>query len=216
MLKTDLFDEALGTGLYPALDHKADQVYGVDISLSIKRQALVHYPRLKAAVADVRHMPFANASFDVVVSISTFDHFHSLRDIGNSLSEVSRILVPGGRLILTLDNLQNPLIALRGALSLPTLNYWNIVPYFVGVTCGHDQLTSLVQASGLSVLAIRAILHCPRVLAVPLAGYFDKHCEQPSIFERFARFLRLNENLEKLPTRFLTGHYVALLAEKPL
>ena len=70
---------------------------------------------IEAVVADVRSLPFAEASFGVVFSGSTLDHFESAADIQRSLGELYRVLRPGGTLILTLDNPANPLIEGRSS-----------------------------------------------------------------------------------------------------
>lgn len=49
-------------------------------------------------------MGFAAETFDLVVSTSTLDHFTCREDLVTSLEEISRVLRPGGLLILTLDN----------------------------------------------------------------------------------------------------------------
>jgi SAM-dependent methyltransferase len=48
-------------------------------------------------VADAHHLPFADASFDAVVSFNTFEHLY---DPERAASEIYRVLKPGGRLAL--------------------------------------------------------------------------------------------------------------------
>ena len=54
-------------------------------------------------VADARHLPFADASFDVVFSYSVLQHF-SKEDAHAALAEAARILVPGGVTLVQLPN----------------------------------------------------------------------------------------------------------------
>ena len=54
-------------------------------------------------VADARHLPFADASFDVVFSYSVFQHF-TKRDALVSFDELARVLRPGGTSLIQLAN----------------------------------------------------------------------------------------------------------------
>ena len=213
LLKTDVFDEAVGEGLYPELRRCASSMVGIDVSLSVLRAAHRHYPDLSCICTDTRILPFANSSFDTVVSISTLDHFASVEQIAAALVELARVLRPGGSLVLTLDNLLNPVIALRAALPFSLLNRLGLVPYQVGATCGPRRLKRLVRTAGFDVVECCAVLHAPRVLAVALADRIERHTPART-HEAYLRLLRKTESLARLPTRFLTGHFVALLATK--
>jgi hypothetical protein len=63
LLKTDLFDEALTTGLYPFFS-RAHSVFGVDISTSTLRAAGARNAHLHRTQADVRSLPFADGAFE--------------------------------------------------------------------------------------------------------------------------------------------------------
>ncbi len=106
VLKTDLFDEAAGEGVYARLQARAARFCGIDISASTCRLATARYARLAATVADVRCLPFADESFDLVLSFSTLDHFASASEIEKALRCLYRVLRPGGYLLVTLDNAQ--------------------------------------------------------------------------------------------------------------
>jgi hypothetical protein len=55
LLKTDLFDEAFGDGLYPLLSSRAHSVAAVDLSALTVATARSRYPSLQALQADVRY-----------------------------------------------------------------------------------------------------------------------------------------------------------------
>ena len=213
ILKTDVFDEAFGEGLYPVLAARAARVTGTDISRSVLAAAGERHPGLETVRADVRRLPFEDGSFDAVVSISTLDHFESRDEILTGLNELARVLRPGGQLLLTLDNLANPVILLRNALPLRWLMGLRVVPYYVGATCGPRGLVRLAQKAGLDVLETAAIMHCPRVLAVPLARRLAR-TGSGRAKERLLRALSACEKLAAWPTRFVTGHFVAIRAAK--
>ena len=213
LLKTDLFDEALTTGLYPLLSVRAHSVFGVDISASTLRAAGGRYVGLHRAQADIRALPFADGAFDGIVSNSTLDHFDSTAGIAAALAELHRVLRSRGQLLLTLDNLANPVVALRNALPLRLLNLLRIVPYGIGATCGPGRLQHFVRQAGFEVLEVGAILHCPRVLVVALARMLEARQAAP-LRPPFLRCLMAFERLARWRTRFLTGYFIAIVARK--
>lgn len=210
-LKSDLFEEACGDGLVPLLLERSERVLGIDLSAATAARARARHPRVEAVCADVRDLPFRDASFDLVVSSSTLDHFAVHREIDASLAELGRVLRPGGRLVLTLDNPLHPPVALRNA--APAL--WRalrLVPYRVGVTLGPRGLERALGRARLRPLEIGAVMHFPRLLAeiatpvlAPSAG--------PRRVRLLAALLRF-ERLERWPTRFLTGQFVAAAATR--
>ena len=213
LLKTDLFDEALGPGLYPLLASRAKRVVGVDLARPILKTATSRYPKLLATGADIRQLPFADGIFDVIVSNSTLDHFESLADMTSSLRELQRVLRPGGDILLTIDNRANPIVWLRNALPFRLLNRLGLVPYRLGATCGPTRLRRILVGLGFDVLEMIAVLHCPRILAVKLAQILEKRTSY-AIQQRFLRQLMSFERLSDWSTRFLTGYYIAVLARR--
>lgn len=214
LLKTDLFDEAVSEGLYPLLVEYAGQVVGIDVSQSIVDAAKKQFPKLQSHKADVRELPFPDASFDVVVSISTLDHFDSREDIQSALGELYRVLRPGGSLLLTLDNLSNPIVWLRSVIPSRLLLALGLVPYEVGTTCHPRQLKAYCGEAGFEVLQATAIMHCPRVMAVAGARLLAKRGSERAQ-SRYLRILGSFENLGGWPTRFISGHFTAVRARKP-
>lgn len=213
VLKTDLFDEALAAGLYPVLAARARLVVGIDIATPTVRAARARHPDARVAATDVRELPFATGCFDTIISNSTLDHFGSVDEIALSLAELYRVLRTGGDLLLTLDNLANPVVALRNALPFPPLNRLGIVPYQVGATCRPRQLRRLLRRAQFEVLEMGAILHCPRVLAVAGAAIVNR-LGSARAQERYLRWLTPFERLASFPTRFLTGYFIAVVARK--
>jgi SAM-dependent methyltransferase len=213
LLKTDLFDEAVHDGLPPLLDAMAKRVFYMDSAPEVHEMAKVRYPCLQTIEADVRDLPFADGTFDGIVSNSTLDHFESPGDLSRSLQELFRVLRPGGHMILTLDNRSNPVILLRNWLPFRLLKRLKILPYYVGVTLRVRRLESLLRESGFEVLEVDAILHCPRLLAVTVARWVEKHTS-PRIQKSYLRLLMAFEGLSRFPTRFLTGYFIAAKVAK--
>ena len=214
ILKTDLFDEVAGGGIVPWLGLHWGGVTGIDISSIIAGCAAARNPEMEVVVADVRNLPFTDESFDAIFSGSTLDHFPDCADISVALHELIRTLRPGGQLLLIMDNPLNPFIRLRNGLLRNVLRRSGIIPYATGKTLGPLALQEAVRDSGLMVLEMTAILHCPRVLAVALSVPVGR-CSG-SWQEKFIRMLMACERLKQWPTRYFSGHFIAIHATKPL
>lgn len=213
LLKTDIFDEAVSEGVLPRLATPVQSAVGMDVSGAVLRAARARYARLVAVRADVRRLPFADGSFDTVISNSTLDHFTSAEEIAVGLRELARVMKPGGCLIVTLDNRANPVIALRGILPFRLLNRLGVVPYYVGATYGPEPLRGALMDAGLVVTDLDAIVHCPRVFAVAAARLVERRTGS-AMQRRFLRGLMAFERLARWPTRFRTGHFVAARATR--
>jgi SAM-dependent methyltransferase len=224
VLKTDLFDEAMSPGLYAALAGRADEVVGVDVSGEIVEAAEARHRGLHARMADVRSLPFEDGSFDAVVSNSTLDHFQDEAEIVAALREIHRVLRPRGRLILTLDNPSNPLNAIAKALPRDWLNrVWlrharvaarvGHVPYHVGETIGARRLRKILPPLGFEIQAQEAIMHAPRALAVIVAELTTRRGTARAQ-RRVLDALSACERMAGWPTRYVTGHFVAVSATK--
>ena len=213
LLKTDLFDEAVGAGLYPALAARYDQIVGIDVSVAAIRAASARYPGLDARVGDVLALPFTDGSLDAVVSNSTLDHFASHAMLRAAVAELARAIRPDGRLIITLDNRANPVVALRTSMLFGALHRIGLVPYYVGATYGARGLARLLDSSGFEVVDTAAIMHCPPQLAAWLATRRDAaaRAERQARCRYLRRVLRF-EAMGRWPTRNLTSHFVGALA----
>lgn len=213
ILKTDLFDEAFGEGLYPILVKYGKEVYGLDISYATLKIARSRCFSLLTTNADVRCLPFSNKTFDVVVSNSTLDHFKSKDEIFAGLREMERVLRSGGELILTLDNPLNPIVTLRNFFSSRLLKHQSILPYYVGVTCNLFQLKKFLKRLGLKVVHTGTLMHCPRIICVFLAGIFERY-NFLRVQNNFLHLLMKFEYLAHFPTKYFTGYYITFKALK--
>lgn len=213
-LKTDLFDESVGAGLYPLLVRHAREVHGIDIADACITAAGERYPGLRAQRADVRALPYADGCFDCIVSNSTLDHFEKAAHIDASLRELYRVARPGADVFVTMDNLQNPIIWLRDLIPFPWLQRLGVLPYFVGATTTVTGLRRKLAEAGFEVRASTAVLHCPRVLAIPPTRFLQ-HYGSARAQARWLGLLTAFEWLGRTPLRFFTGHFVAVHASKP-
>jgi SAM-dependent methyltransferase len=207
LLKTDLFDEAVGSGLYPCLQTVADGIEGIDVSEAVVEAAGDRYPELDVAQADVRDLPYRDASFDCVVSCSTLDHFRTASELESALAELARVLVPGGRLLVTLDNGANPLVAFRNALPWSWLRSVRLVPCYVGRTSTFSVFRTQLRAAGFEIERKATLMHVPRVAVLGLGVLSPLRPAQ-------LQLLLSGERLGRIGTRELTGQFIAALAVK--
>ena len=211
--KTDLFDEVVGAGLADWLLSVSERVEGVDVAAGIVEQAHQRHPALRTRQADIRNLVnHPSGSFDLVVSNSTLDHFADERDLAGALAELSRILMPGGLLFLTLDNPRNPVVALRNRLASGWTAPGPLVPYFMGHTVPLAELTPLVTAAGLQIERTGYLMHVPRVLFLHASRWISPDSRTGKLL---LRFMQGCEILEHLPTKAWTGHFSIVLARKP-
>lgn len=90
---------------------------------------------------DALRLPFPDASFDRVMSICAIEHFD---DGPQALSEMARVLAPGGELVMSADTLSR-------AGQWPELYRAHCERYHVQRTYTHAQLTELLADRGLDV-----------------------------------------------------------------
>lgn len=212
LLKTDLFDEAVSTGIVPMLAQVASEVWGVDVSEEVVREAVSRYPSLRGSVASVAKLPFDDGYFQAIFSGSTLDHYDSKLEILESLRELHRVLGRNGRLFITMDNPHNPMIWLRNGLLRTVGTSLGWIPYQMGKTMRCRELVSGLREIGFQIEAVTALQHCPRWWVVRRLKRMEG--AGAATTERYLDRLGRYERLERLPSRYVTGHYLAVLATK--
>lgn len=149
-------DAACGTGRHAstlvALGHT---VSGIDLTPEMLERARANVPEADFAVADLRALPFADASFETVVCGLALAHLPAL---DGAIGELSRVLAPGGRLIVSV---LHPFQALLG---------WN-APF-----SGADGSRGFVRE--------HPHLHADYLAAFRAAGLSVTDCVEPAISER--------------------------------
>jgi SAM-dependent methyltransferase len=215
VLKTDAFAEATCPArAYSWHVHENAQLVNIDIAPGLSLKGRLNatglgYDNVVYAAADVRFIPFADGSFDLILSDSTLDHFHTTDDIHLALTELARVLRPGGTLVITLDNPKNltePLFRLWIRLGKP--------PFFIGRTLSQEQLVQSLENLGLHVTDTTTMFHYPRFFTKAvlrlMRGVAGSRCDSLA-----RRMLQALDKLGQFETRYLTGLFVAARAVKP-
>jgi ubiquinone/menaquinone biosynthesis C-methylase UbiE len=217
VLKTDLFAEALCPSrafLWDILKRNGN-VTGIDISAEIAARARANTAQYAAGVpagyatCDVRQLPFADNSFELIISDSTLDHFRHKSDIATALHELKRVLKPGGTLIITLDN--------KGNITEPLFRLWILLrlsPFFIGETYSIRELQQALAEAGFVVNDSTAIIHNPRLFTRLIIAMLRKLAPSRSKIW-IGRLLDFLDSLESRGTRYLTAQFIASKAVKP-
>lgn len=74
------------------------EVTGIDISNTAIEIAKSKYPHVTYRVGEVTNLPFASDAFDIVTAIEVVEHIY---DTERMFQELSRVLKPNGRIIIT-------------------------------------------------------------------------------------------------------------------
>jgi SAM-dependent methyltransferase len=115
------------------------------VALDIAQHKLLRGQTLAATPglvnADALQLPFADGTFDRVMSVCAIEHFD---DGERALDEMARVLAPGGELVMSADTLTL-------AEQWPNLYRAHCERYHVKRTYTHGELTELLAARGLTV-----------------------------------------------------------------
>jgi SAM-dependent methyltransferase len=96
----DILDAACGDGMLRRHIASRHDYVGVDFSIRPLVRAARYYPA-DYFRGDLNHLPFADASFDVAVSLQSFQY---LDDPATAIRQIARVLKPGGHFLLTVPN----------------------------------------------------------------------------------------------------------------
>ncbi len=183
MLKTDLWDEVKNTRILQWVHEQGAAVFGVDISEPTVRQARAAFSDagLRAAIADVRRLPFRDGSFDAVYSMGTIEHF---RDPDTALREIYRVLRPGGRAVVGVPNRWDPFLRPLLASSLQALGLYG---YGYERSFSRRALRRMLRSAGFEVVTETAILFVPGWLRM---ADLALHCHFPQLAPVTAAMLK--------------------------
>ncbi len=157
ILKTDLWDEAKNTRILAWASEQGAETYAIDLSEPTVIQARDAFEpgALRSAVADVRDLPFRDASFDAIYSMGTIEHFNETE---RAVDEIARVLKPGGRAIVGVPNRYDPFLRPLLAAALQSVGLYG---YGFEKSYSRGALRRMLEQAGLQVVAETAILFIP-------------------------------------------------------
>lgn len=142
-----ILDVCCGAGRLPPSVNNAGAVVGIDISKVALDRATAAYsdkPAFKFAVMDAHALGFAPASFDIVTFTEAIEHVH---DASRVITEIKRVLKPGGDLLVTTANTNSlHLIIIRKLGYPPFKTSFQHVREF-----SYDEVRTLLQDNGFTI-----------------------------------------------------------------
>jgi ubiquinone/menaquinone biosynthesis C-methylase UbiE len=154
-----VLDLGCGTGQLASRIHEELQLRatGCDFSPGMLARARERDPALPFVRGDAGRLPFADRSFDAVVSTEAFHWFPSQAD---ALAEIRRVLGPGGHALISLVNPPTELMSRWTRLSSRLSGN----PFHMPTRA---RMRRLVEDAGLHVESQRLVFRAPLTLAFP-------------------------------------------------
>ena len=188
----DVIEVGCGTGLIlKEIASEAHHAAGVDLSAGMLRRACAR--GLAVAQGDATAIPFASESFDVVCSFKVLPH---VRDLEAALAEMTRLLRPGGHLLIEFYN-RRSLRALVKRLKRPTAvaddvtdeEVYTRYDTFESFTAALPAGVRVVGSRGIRIATPAAIVHDLPVARSLFAFLERTLCDSP--LRRFAGFVQV-------------------------
>jgi ubiquinone/menaquinone biosynthesis C-methylase UbiE len=157
LLKTDLWNEAKNTEILGWAADQGARPVGFDIALDLVRQATAVFGnhRFSFLNSDVRHLPFASDSFDLLYSMGTIEHFPEYK---LATSELFRVMKPNGTAIIGVPNKLDPFLR---PLLVFVLSVFGRYPYGMEKSFTPAGLQRLLESVGFEVSTRTGILFMP-------------------------------------------------------
>lgn len=104
-----VLDVGCGTGqLAIRLADLGYEVVGIDPSAGMLEQLRKRAPAVEAVQGSATEMPFRDGEFDLSISVATMHHIADPADVRLALGEMTRVVRPGGSIIVWDHNPRNP------------------------------------------------------------------------------------------------------------
>ncbi|MFQ6121577.1 MAG: class I SAM-dependent methyltransferase [Dehalococcoidales bacterium] len=132
------------------------ELYGVDFSAEMLKFARRYSAKfnfiVNLSLADVRHLPYPDETFNWAISVATYHHIKGKEERLRSLQELKRILKPGGEAFITVWNHWQPRFWLhRKEIAVPWRTKGKTL-YRYYYLFSYPELEKLVKKAGFEVL----------------------------------------------------------------
>ena len=211
LLKTDLWDEAKNTRILKYAAGRGAEVYAIDISAEMIKQAEPAFEddtaRRRFIVSDARAIAFAEGSFDHIYSMGTIEHFkeHEL-----AVRECFRVLRPGGTAIIGVPNAFDPFFR---PLMVAILQRLGLYAYGYERSFNMRDLKRMLEGQGFKVLAETGILFLPGWLRMADLWLYVRNPKRASLsVPAISFFASLHR---KFPRLGRYGYLIACVVQKP-
>ncbi|HYG63359.1 MAG TPA: class I SAM-dependent methyltransferase [Thermoanaerobaculia bacterium] len=216
VLKLDLWNEAFNTRILDWMREQGAEVVGLDISRVVafraRRNSLSngarsngHAPALLRA--DIRELPFADGSFDIVYTMGTIEHIDEYRQ---AIGEVQRVLKPGGRAVVGVPHKWD--LFLR-PLMVWILDAFGQYLYAPEKSFSASELRQDVERTGLRVVERTGILTLPGFLRMADLFFYTRGLPFYRLSPLFLAPFQFAETRWRWPGRF--GYLLTVVADKP-
>lgn len=168
-VKEKILDCGCGEGLYLLAINETSQdaeIYGFDIdsaSIEIAKKHLAKSTNVDFKIGNICNMPYPDNFFDKICCSEVLEH---VKDDKEALSELNRVLKTGGKLVITVPNLNFPFLwDPINKLTEFFLKTHIKDGFFAGIWNMHLRLYSLggisklVEMSGFKIKDIKALTH---------------------------------------------------------
>jgi 2-polyprenyl-3-methyl-5-hydroxy-6-metoxy-1,4-benzoquinol methylase len=163
-----LLDVGYGSGVFlPELAQRTRRLVGVDVHggrAGVESMARAMGIDVELWNASLFDLPFADGEFSALVCISVLEH---LQDLDPALDELTRVVAPGGRLVLG--------VPVRNAATSFFFRLVGYDPLEIHPSSHRDVAAAVARHRVLSV--VRRIVF-PRVLPLDLAAYVTFGCDR--------------------------------------
>ena len=175
-------DVGCGTGvLAERLAQAGFDMTGADPSAGMLAVLRRRSPHVQAVEAPGSALPFADESFDLVLTVAALHHIADPGEVAATLREMVRVARPGGRILVWDHNPRNP--------------YWKLIMARVPQDTGEERLVpeaevlSGLRAAGARVLSSAQLGLVPDFVprrALPWAAAFERRVERTPLIARLA------------------------------
>jgi len=191
-----ILDAGCGNGrLYNFLKNKNITYQGLDSSKELIKIASSTYPQGSFQMGDINALPFDNNSFDLIFCVATLHHIPGRKLRNKAVSELARVLRPGGHLLMT---------------------NWNILSGKMWTTLAHFTIKKIIGTSQLDWMDIQkpwkdnyGIIETTRYLHAFTKNSLNRIL-QKSGFKNINQYYTARE----LKTGMLSGYNLITIVEK--